>query len=233
VNKNNILVIIPTINEMKGLKQIIPKLSKLNVDILVVDDNSTDGSRPFIVDFKKKQSSHFNYIFRDSNRGFRSAYFCGFEFALENNYRTIIMMDGDGAHDPLKIAEFLSNVDNGYDLIVGSRYIAGGQIEYFPFWRKVSSWIFNWLAKKKMSTQICDWTSGFIVIKADILKKIIYKDYAEGFGFLFQMKKYAVDSGAKVKEIPINFANCKNNKSKFNARIAFEAFVTLLKINKK
>ncbi len=224
------IVIIPTINELSGLKKIIPKLAKLDLDILVVDDNSTDDSRKFLQDSKKNMSGRLNFIFRDKSHGFRAAYFAGFEKALDGSYQQIVMMDGDGAHDPEMIPKMLEDISAGFDLVIGSRYAKGGEVKSFSPWRRFTSVCSNWLIRQFVSRRILDWTSGFIAIRAELLKKIIKYDYARGFSFLVQIKRNAIAVGAKVTEIPIHFINPTNAKSKFNLKIAWEAFLVFVKI---
>lgn len=230
MNIPSTVVIIPTINELLGLKTILPQLSKLKHDILIVDDVSTDGSRHFIKQYKKRLADRFDYIFRSTSDGFRAAYFAGFKNALEGNYQYIVMMDGDGAHNPSYIPKMLNHLNEGFDLVIGSRYIEGGDIQSFPLWRKATSYCSNWLIRKFVSNQVRDWSSGFIAIRADLLKKILDQQYATGFSFLVQMKKYAIDNRAKIKEIPIHFVNCENTKSKFSFKIAWEALLVFFRI---
>lgn len=224
------VVIVPTINEFSGLSKIIPKLSRLKVDILVVDDNSNDGTRELLTKNRDRLGRKFDCILRSRSNGFRGAYFAGFNKVKCMGYQQIIMIDGDGAHDPEVIPKMLKKIESGFDLVIGSRYAKGGEVVSFPFWRALSSKCSNWLIKSFISAKISDWTSGFIAIKADLLEKIIGGDYAKGFSFLVQLKKYAIDNGATVAELPIQFSNCKNIKSKFNFAIALEAVRTFWKL---
>jgi len=223
------LIIIPTINEIAGLKKIIPKLVESDFNILIVDDDSIDGSREYILEQELKYGRKINHIFRKKNQGFRSAYFAGFKYALDHNYQNLVMMDGDGAHKPKNVLQMLKNLNNDIGFVVGSRYIKGGKIKSFLIRRRLISLCSNWLIRIFISNKIYDWTSGFMAIKISELEKIYKYDYAEGFSFLVQLKRNFLLVGSNVSEIPIVFAN-HDEKSKFNIKIALEAFGVFLKI---
>jgi dolichol-phosphate mannosyltransferase len=139
------------------------------------------------------------------------------------------MMDGDGAHSPKNVLQMLQNLNQNVDFVVGSRYIKGGKIKSFLIWRRFISLYSNWLIRAFISNKIHDWTSGFMAIKMSKLEVIYKYDYAEGFSFLVQLKRNLLLVGANVFEVPIVFAN-HDEKSKFNTRIALEAFGVFLKI---
>ncbi|MCX6812524.1 MAG: glycosyltransferase [Candidatus Berkelbacteria bacterium] len=216
------IVIIPTINELPHLKILVPKLLALGFDILIIDDNSTDGTADFLLESKEKYRGKFDYQIRPKKLGLQSAYFFGFEKSMKK-YDLILMMDGDGAHDPCVIPKMLGKISKGADLVIGSRYAKGGKVENFPISRRIISRVGNFLCRKIISKKIFDWTGGFYLWKSSLLEKIINRKYINGFGFQIQMKKYAIKSGAKISEVPINFKNCQNEKSKFRFLMIFEA----------
>lgn len=139
------------------------------------------------------------------------------------------MIDGDGAHDPDCIVLMLEKYHDGNDMVIGSRYIKGGSIDHFPFGRRVISYFSNSLIRLLISNQIYDWTSGFVLIDTRLLRHLVAREFAQGFSFLVQLKKYAIDKNARLSEIPIRFDNC-NNQSKFNLKMSLEAADVLLKL---
>tara|TARA_B100001250_G_scaffold231669_1_gene198867 strand:+ start:3006 stop:3725 length:720 start_codon:yes stop_codon:yes gene_type:complete len=232
---NENLVIIPTYNEINNIEFIINKITSLNIeiDILVVDDNSPDKTYEK-VEFLKKSISNLYLIINNKKSGIGKAYIKGFEFAISKNYSKIIQIDADMSHDPNDIPRLLKS-SKDCDLVIGSRYINGIRIINWPLSRLALSYFANLYAKILTGLNIYDCTGGYKCIDINLLKSINLNNInSQGYSFQIEINYRAYIKNFKIKEIPIIFTDRTIGKSKMSKRIIIEAIfiVPILRLKK-
>ena len=235
--KGNSLIIIPTYNESENIELIINKILLLNDfnDVLIVDDNSPDGTSEIVSNIKKQNIDRIFLIVRDKKKGLGSAYTNGFKWALDKNYSYIFEMDADLSHDPaeiIKLKELL--IKNDADVAIGSRYLNGVSVVNWPLSRIFLSYFANIYVKIITGMPIKDSTSGFIGYSRETLSSLdINKIKFNGYAFQIEMKFKLWKKNFKLREHQIIFVNRKSGKSKMDKNIIFEAIfgVIILKIN--
>ena len=235
--KGNSLIIIPTFNESENIELIINKILLLNDsnDILVVDDNSPDGTSKIVSDLKKENIDRIFLIVRDSKLGLGSAYKKGFNWALNKNYSYIFEMDADLSHDPneiVKLKELLIKKES--DVAVGSRYLEGVSVVNWPLSRIFLSYFANIYVRIITGMPIKDATSGFIGYTNESLASLNIDNIKfNGYAFQIEMKFKLWKKNFKLREHQIIFVNRKSGKSKMDKNIIFEAIfgVIRLKLN--
>ena len=227
-NSDTHLVVIPTYNEIDNIEQFIYQISKIDVSVLIVDDNSPDGTWKTVEDI----SSNNNQIYllkRHKKLGLGSAYRDGFKWGIMNEYKYLIEMDADFSHkfdDLIKIIEASSD----FGLVIGSRYIDEGGSNGWDFKRKILSSFANKLSKFALKTNINDMTSGFRCYSVNALTEIKYDTTkSDGYAFQVEMSVRCEEKGISIKEVPIIFNERRLGKSKMSKKIIFEAFSFLLK----
>ena len=166
--ENNVVVIIPTYNESKNISILLDLLVNLSIDILIVDDNSPDGTARIVQNFSDNHKS-INLIERPKKLGLGSAYRDGFKWALEQGYKHCIEMDGDFSHTIVDLQNLIKFKDE-FDLVIGSRYIKGGKTEGWSNGRKLLSMTANKAAKILLGTKVNDMTSGFRIYSKECLE---------------------------------------------------------------
>jgi len=234
MKKNKILVIIPTYNELENLPRILPEVFSKdeNIEILVVDDNSPDGTGAF-VEKELKKNSRLHLIKRDSKMGLGTAYITGFKYAIEKNYDYIFEMDADFSHDPAEIPKFLKEIDD-FDLVIGSRYKNGVNVINWPMSRLLLSWFANFYTRFITGMPIRDATGGFKCFKRKVLEDInLDKVNSNGYAFQIEMNFKAWKKGFKIIEIPIIFVDRMKGKSKMSKKIVREAIWMVWKLRLK
>ena len=235
--KGNSLIIIPTFNESENIELIINKILLLNDsnDILVVDDNSPDGTSKNVSDLKKENIDRIFLIVRDNKLGLGSAYKEGFNWALNRNYSYIFEMDADLSHDPDEIEnlkELLINSDS--DVAIGSRYLDGVSVVNWPLSRIFLSYFANIYVRIITGMPVKDATSGFIGYTNESLSSLNIDNIKfNGYAFQIEMKFKLWKKNFKLREHQIIFVNRKSGKSKMDKNIIFEAIfgVIRLKLN--
>ncbi len=218
------VILIPTYNEAENIETILHALFSQypNIYIKVIDDNSPDGTGT-IVKKMTEAYSHLSLLSRNEKNGLGKAYINGFQEVLSDKSAThIIMMDADLSHNPMYIGEMIKQ-SSDYDVVIGSRYIAGGGTVGWEWWRIMLSLYGNLYARVITISPITDLTGGFNCISVSALKKINL-DAIDSSGYAFQIElKYLLRShGANVKEIPIIFANRTGGESKMSNHIISE-----------
>ncbi len=231
------LVVIPTYNEKDNIREVIDATLRVDprLDILVVDDNSQDGTQEIVREIMEK-TDRVNMITRPGKLGLGSAYLRGFEYALERDYDCVIEMDADLSHPPEKIAEFLKVIENDEaDVVVGSRYSNGVSVVNWPITRLLLSYFANVYARIVTGVPVYDMTAGFVCYKREVLQKIDLKHnhFPEGYAFQIVMKFLAYYSGFRIKEIPIIFYERRSGVSKMSKKIVREAMWVVLKLGIK
>ena len=222
------IVLIPTYNEKENISQIIHKVLSLegNFNILIIDDNSPDGTAAIVNDLKAIHPERLYLISRKGKLGLGTAYLAGFEWALANNYTYIFEMDADFSHDPNDLIRLKEACENeGADLAIGSRYISGINVINWPLERVLMSYFASVYVRKITGMKIMDTTAGFICYKNTVLEKIgIENIRMKGYGFQIEMKFKTWKHGFKIVEVPIIFTDRKDGVSKMSGGIFGEAF---------
>ena len=231
---NKSIIIIPTYNESENIELIINKIIGIDDsnDVLVVDDNSPDGTSEIVENQKNIHDSRVFLIKREKKSGLGSAYKAGFKWALENNYSYIFEMDADMSHDPNEINNLkIQLIQNKYDVVVGSRYINGVSVVNWPLSRIFLSYFANLYVRVITSMPIKDATSGFVGYTKKALSSIELSDIKfNGYAFQIEMKFKLWKKNFKLKEHQIIFVNRKLGKSKMNQNIIFEAIFGVIKL---
>ncbi|MHB1688822.1 MAG: polyprenol monophosphomannose synthase [Ignavibacteriaceae bacterium] len=226
------LIIIPTYNELENIQRMISEIFELytkNVDILVVDDNSPDGTGNFVEEFSKKDN-RVKIIRREKKSGLGTAYVEGFKFAIKNKYDFIFEMDADFSHDPKEIINFLKMVKD-YDLVLGSRYIAGISVVNWPMRRLILSYLANLYTRIITGLPVKDATGGFKCFRRKVLESINFdKVKSNGYAFQIEMTFKAWKNGFTVVEIPIIFIDRTTGTSKMSKKIVHEAIFMVWKL---
>ena len=226
-----ILIISPTYNENKNISQLIEKIFNLNVDVhlLVIDDNSPDGTADIVKSYMLT-NTNIHLLERKSKLGLGTAYCKGFKYAIENNFDLIVQIDADLSHDPDDIIKMIKNIE-GYDMIIGSRYINGVNVVNWPMNRLLLSYFANAYARLVTRVPIYDLTGGFKCFKRIVLEKIdLDLIESEGYSFQIEINFLAYSLGMKIKEIPIIFHDRTVGESKMNSSIVREAVFMVPKL---
>ena len=225
----NILVITPTYNEAENIKQFISSVLERNVSLLIVDDNSPDGTGNIIKNLENQYDSLFS-IHRMEKLGLGSAYKEGFRWAISNGFEYIVEMDADFSHRIIDLDKLIENAKNG-DLILGSRYTPGGGSIGWDKKRKLLSYSANLITRLVIGTQIRDITSGFRIYTSSSLNNIEYESVSsDGYAFQIEMFYLYYITNKKIIEIPILFEERRLGKSKMNKKIISEAIQLLIKL---
>ena len=230
------LVIIPTYNEIENISNIIHAVlaKKDDFHVLIVDDQSPDGTAKAVKDIMKKNKSVFIEE-RKEKSGLGTAYIHGFKWAIKKKYDYIFEMDADFSHSPDDLPRLLYNCANeSADLCVGSRYVPGGKIINWPKSRYWLSFYASIYVRLVLGINIKDTTAGFKCYSRKVLEKIDLDNiWFVGYAFQIEMKYSAIKLGFKVKEIPIHFKDRELGQSKMNIGIFREAFIGVLKLRSK
>ena len=234
---NNVLVIIPTYNEGENIIKIIDSIFTIHQDIniLVVDDNSPDGTsgkvNQVISNFKNK----LNIITRKSKMGLGTAYLEGFRWAINKNFKYIISMDSDFSHNPNDIRRLYDSCENeNNDVSIGSRYIKGINVVNWPLQRIILSYFASLYVRFITGMKIMDPTSGFVCYSVKSLQKLNLSDIKfNGYAFQIEMKFKLFLKKLVLTEIPIIFTDRKFGKSKLNSSIIGEAVFGVISMKLK
>jgi dolichol-phosphate mannosyltransferase len=218
------LVVIPTYNEVGSIEILLTRIIKhiKNVDLLVVDGGSDDGTPEIVAKIAENQP-RVNLILEGRKRGLSKAYLAGFSWGLERDYEKIIEMDADLSH---RVRDLSRLLEAKADLVIGSRWIVGGGIENWSKSRELLSRVANKYVQLMLTLNVSDSTSGFRVYRADFLRKLDLKRIkSEGYTFQIEMIRAARNVGAEIVEIPIVFRERKFGRSKISRVIVFEALL--------
>jgi glycosyltransferase involved in cell wall biosynthesis len=225
-----IALIIPTYNEASNIGKLIQTLKglKLDVKIVVVDDASPDGTSGLV-----SKIPDVALISRKGKMGLGSAYKEGFKYALAHGYDVVGTMDADFSHDPKFLPEMVAKIKN-CDMVIGSRYIAGGKIIGFNFWRKLISGSAQFAARFILGLKTKDATSGYRVYKSKVLIKIGYASIlSQGYSYLLESLYLAHKQGFIAYEVPIVFKNRKFGRSKISSSEIIKALFTVFTLKYK
>ncbi len=219
-----IVVAIPTYNEAENLTGIVRRVrtSVPEADVLVVDDNSPDGTGR-MADEMAAQDEQVHTLHRPGKNGLGAAYLEGFAWALDAGYDVVVEMDADGSHQPEQLPLLLAALD-GADLVIGSRWVAGGSVVNWPRSREVISRGGSLYSRIALGTHIRDITAGYRAFRADTLRAIgLDSVQSQGYCFQIDMAWRTVEHGLRVREVPIEFVEREAGVSKMNQGIVAEA----------
>lgn len=226
------VVILPTYNEAGNIDIIVPKLLEQEVDILFIDDASQDGTANRIKNWIEK-TSRVNLIERTGKLGLGTAYVAGFKWALNRDYKYILEMDADLSHDPSEIPNFIRKCQEGYDLVIGSRYTRGRiSVVGWDFHRLLLSKFANKYATTILRLKfLSDITSGYRCYTRTVIESIELENIqSNGYAFQIEMAYKTYKKGFKITEIPIIFYERSSGSSKMSRKIALEAAIMVWKL---
>ncbi len=225
------LVVIPTYNEKTNIGKLIPDIIELypDINILVVDDNSPDGTGDYVEELSQ-HDKRISVLKREGKMGLGTAYAEGFKYALQKGYELIIQMDADYSHNPKVIGEFLKTIKD-YDLVIGSRYISGVNVINWPMQRLLLSYFANVYTRIITGMPIKDATGGFKCFRRKVLEAIdLDRIRSNGYAFQIEMTFKAFKKGFRIKEIPIVFVDRVEGNSKMSKKIVREAIFMVWKL---
>jgi dolichol-phosphate mannosyltransferase len=220
-------IVIPTYNEAENLPLMADALFKLPVPelhLLVVDDDSPDGSGEVAESLKEEFPGRISVLHREGKLGLGTAYLQGFKICLSQGAEAIVQMDADFSHDPKEVTALLRHLEE-YDMVLGSRYVPGGSLDHsWAAWRKNLSAFGNLYARMILRLPVMDVTGGFRAWRRETLLGIpLNRVQSQGYAFQVEMAYITHAMGYKIKEIPIYFAERERGESKMSLGIQVEA----------
>jgi dolichol-phosphate mannosyltransferase len=222
----SITIVTPTYNEAENLPKLVSALFSLPLDlrVLVVDDNSPDGTGLVADELAAKHPGRVTVLHRPEKLGLRSAYLNGFQKVLDGDSQAIVQMDADFSHDPSALVEMAKLLDDK-DVVLGSRYVTGGSVdERWPLWRKSLSAFGNYYARTILGLPLHDVTTGYRMWRRETLQQIPFERIqSNGYVFLVEMAYLTHCLEFKIGESPIYFADRRFGKSKMSFKIQAEA----------
>ena len=224
------LVVLPTYNEILNVELMLRTLREVvsECDVLVVDDNSPDGTaaRARVVG---EELGQIEVLERNAKSGLGGAYRAGFAWGLERGYDHLVEIDCDFSHDPLALPALLVEARR-HDVVIGSRYVKGGHIPRWTWSRRLLSRGGNQYASIVLGLRVADSTSGYRVYSVSALEKMNYETVtADGYGFQIEMTYRARRCGATIIEVPISFTDRRRGESKMSKAIVVEALALVTK----
>jgi dolichol-phosphate mannosyltransferase len=228
-----ITVVTPTYNEAENLPKLVSALFALPLDVsmLIVDDNSPDGTGRIAEELALKFPGHVEVMHRPGKMGLRSAYLNGFQKLLSGDAEAIVQMDADFSHDPAALPEMVRKLES-CDMVLGSRYVQGGSVDKdWPQWRKSLSAFANFYARSILRLPFHDVTTGYRLWRRETLMQIPFeKIQSSGYVFLVEMAYLTHCLEFKIGESPIYFADRRFGKSKMSFKIQLEAALRIWQV---
>lgn len=218
------IVVIPTYNEAENLPLLVPEVLEQDprIEVLVVDDNSPDGTGK-LADELAETSSRVHVLHRPLKQGLGPAYRAGLARALELGADFVIQMDADFSHPPEKLRTLLAEIED-HDVVSGSRYLRGITVVNWPIERILLSYFGNWYARRITGLPITDTTGGYRCVRRSLLEKIGFERMrTDGYAFQIELNYRFVKHGARIKEIEFFFLDRTRGTSKLTLRIGLEA----------
>lgn len=225
---NPTLVVIPTYNERENLDVIVKRTlaASAEVDVLVVDDNSPDGTGK-LADFMASNEPRIHVLHRVKKEGLGRAYLQGFDWALSRGYQKVFEMDADGSHPPEKLAEMVALL-NSFDMVVGSRWVEGGKVENWPWYREALSRGGNAYARWALGLAVQDATGGYRGFTRATLEAIDLRGIdAKGYVFQIDTLNRVIHADLSVVEVPITFTDRVHGRSKMSPSVALESLLAV------
>lgn len=229
-------MIIPTYNEADNIQKIIPEVLKNSspeneFNVLVVDDNSPDGTAELA---ESLNNINVKILKREKKSGLGTAYLAGFKYAIKNNYDYVFEMDADFSHDPKYLKVFIDKILEGYDLVIGSRYINGISVLNWPLRRLIMSYLASVYTRMVTGLKVMDTTAGFMCYRVASLKQINLDEVrSNGYSFQIEMKFKFYKRGYKIFEVPILFIDRREGESKMSRKVVYEAYFMVWKLKIK
>lgn len=220
----SILVIIPTYNELVNVRLITGRVrdSVPEAHILIADDNSPDGTGA-AADELAAADDHIHVLHRLGKEGLAAAYMAGFAWGLERGYEVLVEMDADGSHRPEQLPDLLTAL-RGADLVLGSRWVPGGEVVNWPRSREILSRGGNMYTRLALDVSLKDATGGYRAFRAATLRALnLHSIASQGYCFQVDMARRVVDAGMTVREVPISFVEREHGDSKMSGAIVREA----------
>jgi len=227
------IVIIPTYNEKGNIQKIIEAVfvQDIGLHILVVDDNSPDGTADIVRNLQKLHPDTLHLLNRKKKEGLGTAYIAGFKWCLERDYTYIFEMDADFSHNPADLKRLLKACQKGADMSVGSRYVSGGEVSNWDYKRIMISYFASLYVRIILWIGVKDSTAGFVCYHRRVLEAInLDKIEFIGYAFQIEMKYNAIKKGFKIVEVPIIFIDRQVGQSKMSMKIFTEAFFGVIKM---
>jgi len=221
-----VAVIVPTYNERDNLEPIVGRIraSVPAADILVVDDNSPDGTGE-IADKLAAGDPHVHVLHREGKAGLGAAYIAGFAWGLERGYAALVESDADGSHDPADLPAMLAALEDA-DLVIGSRYVPGGTTVNWPRSREILSRGANIYANFMLGLGVHDATAGYRAYRAETLRAIGLEEVeSQGYCFQIDLTLRTAQEGLRIREVPITFTERARGASKMSRAIVVEALL--------
>ncbi len=219
-----IQVNVPTFNEAENIEEFLRRTRAAvpTADILVLDDNSPDGTAE-LAERIAKEVGQVEVLRRPSKKGLGAAYRAGFGIGIDRGYDLLVQIDADLSHDPAALPSLIDAVDDSVGLVIGSRYVPGGEVPHWPAHRRAASKYGNLYARMMLGHDIQDSTSGFRIFPARVLEAIEFHE-TKANGYLFQIElAYRVALGGfELREIPITFTDRARGQSKMNFKVVAE-----------
>jgi dolichol-phosphate mannosyltransferase len=219
------LIVLPTYQEAANVAAVLRRVRAATpaACVLVVDDGSPDGTADLAAAVASELGG-IELIRRESKMGLGTAYRAGFQWGLDRDFEIIVEMDADLSHDPADLARLLAAVEDGADLALGSRYIAGGSIPSWSVYRRTLSKQGNRYAAMMLRLPVADATSGFRAYRAAMLAELDLRTVmADGYGFQIELVHRVARRGGRIVEVPIRFTERVRGRSKMSGRIVAEA----------
>ena len=223
---NRTLVVVPTYNERENIAEIMARILRNapGVDVLVVDDNSPDGTGA-LASALASGHDRINVLHRVGKEGLGAAYRAGFAWGLERGYQRLVEMDADGSHQPEQLQLLLAAL-NDADVVLGSRWVPGGAVVNWPLRRRLLSQSGSLYARIALGLPVRDITGGYRAFTADALLEIGYQDVlSQGYCFQIDMLWKAHSAGLRISEVPITFVERVHGESKMSSGIVKEAIL--------
>jgi dolichol-phosphate mannosyltransferase len=220
------LVLVPTYNERDNLRPLVAALMAIDgLQILIVDDNSPDGTAAEAESIAALNDGRVSVMRRSGLRGLGRSYIDGMAAALRTNATHICQMDADFSHDPAALPQLL-RAAGAADLVIGSRYIPGGELRNWPTHRLVLSRVANWYVRAITRLPVHDCTSGFRCWTRELLARLpLDRIVSDGYAFQVEMAWEAHTAGGRIVEVPITFVERREGQSKMSARVIAESVV--------
>jgi len=228
------VVIIPTYNESENIEKLSNGILALkkDVSVIIVDDNSPDGTG-LIADRLAGADSAIKVIHRQGKLGLGTAYIAGFKYALKENFEYILTMDADFSHDPERIPQLIDEAKR-CDVVIGSRYIKGGDTVNWSIYRRMLSKTANMVTKFMLRLKPNDCTSGFRCYNRNVLESLKLDTlFSSGYSFLVEVLYEAQSMGYRIGEVPIIFNDRKRGKSKISKKEIFKGAYTIFRLSAK
>jgi glycosyltransferase involved in cell wall biosynthesis len=226
-------VIVPTYNEKETIESLVAELASLPIDVrvVIVDDNSPDGTGAIADRLAKQHKGRVEVIHRPGKLGLGTAHAAGISRALSEGMDLICTMDADLSHSPRYVPDLVSKIDEGCDLVIGSRYVTGGGTSGCTVSRKLLSWAANAFARATLGLHAHDATAGFRCYRREVLEDVdIDEIKADGYSFLIEMLHRVQRLGWRVGESPILFENRRQGVSKISRNEIFKAVWTVVRL---